>query len=672
MKCFSFEVQVALDTMAADRLKDNACSISWNAFLQSRRRSLVFVHMLEADRIKGCVLLHSIINQEGEPMAQAQFLLDSLGIGRSADCLTGISEEEAYPLIIKAFRCGYLQDVDEVLSAYGVLRMPGILGEVRRLSINSSQIVLQRKAQQFPQVPELEKEICRIFNSAAVTPHMGHPVHYLLEMARHQRPDEAVDALLAGLYQNRRIQRRQYLVLHLERGRMPEEDELVQDAVEASIGGALVIDFIKKCPAEDPDIYPNLFDIPDVCFQMKKHAKDVLFIFCFPKFGKKERESFEEMLPDMPFLLMTQDKLKGVKAKEYLDEIAGREGTVPDDMLYHSLEKESEGFLESELQAQYNSWYGGYLRRVAYPQYAEVQCFGHRESKMASAEPVHCKELTAYDKLQSFVGLANAKNAMDRMLSAHRARKLYSQHGIKADMHPMHMVFTGNPGTAKTTVARMYARILREEGILRKGELIEVSRADLVGKYVGWTARLVKDHIRKAKGSVLFIDEAYSLLNGKEGQFGEEAINTLVMEMENCREDTLIILAGYPGPMEELLRFNPGLRSRIGFHISFEDYSSSEMLQILRLMAQEHGFVLDEGVGQRLLPFLEQAALAVESGNGRFVRNMLDIARMKQAERLLRMSPDELTVDSVKTLLPQDFEQPTMGRQTQTLIGFQQ
>ena len=236
----------------------------------------------------------------------------------------------------------------------------------------------------------------------------------------------------------------------------------------------------------------------------------------------------------------------------------------------------------------------------------------------------------------------------------------------------MHMVFTGNPGTAKTSVARLYAQILRDEGVLGKGELVEVSRADLVGKYVGWTARLVREQIRKAKGSILFIDEAYSLLNGREGQFGEEAINTLVMEMENCREHTVIILAGYPNQMEELLQFNPGLRSRIGFHISFNDYSPDEMLQILQLMAKEQGFQVDKAVQYVAEPWFERATRMTEAGNGRFVRNLLDNAKMKQSERLLRLNPEALTDDCVRTLLPQDFEQPHFQRQAHSLIGFQQ
>jgi SpoVK/Ycf46/Vps4 family AAA+-type ATPase len=133
------------------------------------------------------------------------------------------------------------------------------------------------------------------------------------------------------------------------------------------------------------------------------------------------------------------------------------------------------------------------------------------------------------------------------------------------------MIFTGNPGTAKTTVARLVAQILKENGILSNGNLYEVGRSNLVGKYVGHTAPLVRDAFNLAQGSVLFIDEAYSLVDDSPGSFGDEAINTIVQEMENRRDDMVVIFAGYPKPMEEFLNRNEGLRSRIAFHVAFDD-----------------------------------------------------------------------------------------------------
>ena len=670
MKCYVFRMQPDLNPLAADKLHKQAGTISWEGFLRSRRRSLVCLFSVDAACLEGIVLLNPAACQEEEARTQTAIFLSALGVNCAVDSVIGISEDEAYPILMKAFRCGFLRDMDEVVGAFGVLRMRGILGEIRTVDTTCGQCGPKQKSKQFPQIPELEREICRILEPGSTSPHMGHPVHYKLEMGKHHRHMEAVDVLLSSLYQKRRIQRKHYQVLRFQHG-IPMAEEAIQEAAESAIGGALVLDFITHWPKEDTGDYPNLSHMIDVCTQAGKSAKQVLFFFCFAEYRDSEREIFEDMLADVPFLFIGQERMKGEQAKTYLTELAERDGATADPALYELVDAGREGFLETELQLQYDKWYGGYLRRVVYPLYDGLQCFDNKAQEKVEKRSLNCAEQTAYDRLQSFVGLDSAKKTINRMLNTHRARKLYSQHGVSGGLQPMHMVFSGNPGTAKTSVARLYAQILREEGILRKGELIEVSRADLVGKYVGWTARLVREHIRKAKGSVLFIDEAYSLLSGREGQFGEEAINTLVMEMENCRGDTLIILAGYPDQMEDLLRFNPGLRSRIGFHISFEDYSPDEMLQILHLMAEEHGFCLDKGVDQLMRPCLEQAARMAEAGNGRFVRNLLDAARMKQAERLLHLDSEALTDDCVRTLLPQDFELPLLQRQSRALIGFQ-
>ena len=235
----------------------------------------------------------------------------------------------------------------------------------------------------------------------------------------------------------------------------------------------------------------------------------------------------------------------------------------------------------------------------------------------------------------------------------------------------MHMVFTGNPGTAKTTVARLFAQIMKENGLLPVGDLIEVGRADLVGKYVGWTAPTVKAKFAAAKGSVLFIDEAYSLVDDKDGLFGDEAINTIVQEMENQRDDTVVIFAGYPDKMEQFLKKNPGLRSRIAFHIPFEDYKPAELLDIFTLMAKQQKLGLAPLVRERLLPIFSLATKQPDFGNGRFVRNLLEKSRMKQASRLVRLDPDTVTMEMVSTLIPEDIDEPQLPqKEERRVLGF--
>ena len=158
--------------------------------------------------------------------------------------------------------------------------------------------------------------------------------------------------------------------------------------------------------------------------------------------------------------------------------------------------------------------------------------------------------------------------------------------------------------------------------LLTKGDLYEVGRADLVGKYVGWTAQIVKDKFKAAKGSVLFIDEAYSLIDDKEGLYGDEAINTIVQEMENNRENMIVIFAGYSDKMEDFLRRNPGLRSRIAFHVPFHDYDTDELVNIAELIARKNNLRFTQESHDKLFSVLNTARKTADFGNGRYVRNL--------------------------------------------------
>lgn len=235
----------------------------------------------------------------------------------------------------------------------------------------------------------------------------------------------------------------------------------------------------------------------------------------------------------------------------------------------------------------------------------------------------------------------------------------------------MHMVFTGNPGTAKTTAARLFARIMRDNGLLSKGQLVEVGRGDLVGKYVGWTAQTVQAKFREAKGGVLFIDEAYSLVDGHSGSFGDEAINTIVQEMENHREDVVVIFAGYPDEMESFLQKNPGLRSRIAFHVPFADYNAEELCKIAELMGKSKGVCFDADAQEKLHAVFEDARKRSDFGNGRFVRNILEQAKMNQASRLLEYDYADITTEEIKTIKAVDITPPPeVKKEAKRTIGF--
>ena len=261
----------------------------------------------------------------------------------------------------------------------------------------------------------------------------------------------------------------------------------------------------------------------------------------------------------------------------------------------------------------------------------------------------------AMSRMQKLVGLSEAKKIISQIVDYANAQKLYASRGFKHQKLGMHMVFSGSPGTCKTTFARLTAQILKEQGILSKGKLIEVGRSDLVGKYVGWTASQVKSLMKKAEGSVLFVDEAYALLDDRTGQFGDEALSTLVQEMENHRQDTVVILAGYKEPMKQLLERNPGLKSRISFEVPFPDYTAEELLRIFYLLLEENERRIRPQDEETIRELIRTEMQQPDFGNGRFIRNLTEHALMAQASRLMRLPPEQITDDDIRLLLPEDF-----------------
>ena len=252
---------------------------------------------------------------------------------------------------------------------------------------------------------------------------------------------------------------------------------------------------------------------------------------------------------------------------------------------------------------------------------------------------------TAGKELDELIGLSSAKEILHKALANYKLSKLFLGQGISREKASMHMVFTGNPGTAKTTVARLFAEILRDEKVLSAGTFTEVGRADLVGQYTGQTAPLIKKRFQEAKGGVLFIDEAYSLCDDHRNGYGDEAINTIVQEMENHRDDVIVIFAGYPEPMERFLERNPGMRSRIAFHVEFDDYSTDELCEITTLMAGRKGLTVTDAAMKKLRDSYDAAKNEADYGNGRFVRKMLEEAEMNMAVRLMEAGTlDDSTV----------------------------
>ncbi len=261
------------------------------------------------------------------------------------------------------------------------------------------------------------------------------------------------------------------------------------------------------------------------------------------------------------------------------------------------------------------------------------------------------------NELDTMIGLKQVKTLVKEIYAFVQIQQKRAQAKLATEPIVLHMIFKGNPGTGKTTVARILARLLREMGVLSKGHLVEVERADLVGEYIGHTAQKTRDHIKKALGGIMFIDEAYSLARGGEKDFGKEAIDTMVKAMEDHKNDFVLILAGYGYEMDLFLRTNPGLPSRFPIVVNFEDYSEHELMQIADTMLRKREYKLSPDASNKLRTHLRTS---VQSGrrnfsNARMVRNVIERAIRLQAVRLLdasrnsredlmRIEPDDLVL----------------------------
>ena len=266
------------------------------------------------------------------------------------------------------------------------------------------------------------------------------------------------------------------------------------------------------------------------------------------------------------------------------------------------------------------------------------------------------------EELNALVGMEEMKRVIKQIYAWIYVNKKREEHGLKAGRQALHMMFKGNPGTGKTTVARLIGKLFVKMNVLSKGHLIEGERADLVGEYIGHTAQKTRDLIKKALGGILFIDEAYSLGRGGEKDFGKEAIDTLVKHMEDKQHEFILILAGYSKEMEEFLFLNPGLHSRFPIVIDFPDYTVSELMDITAIMLQEKQYILSKEAEKKLenhLQYVKSSWSPLSFSNGRYIRNTIEQSIRAQAMRLLLN--DMYDKKELLTIRSQDLQIDDLG-----------
>ena len=262
---------------------------------------------------------------------------------------------------------------------------------------------------------------------------------------------------------------------------------------------------------------------------------------------------------------------------------------------------------------------------------------------------------------EELVGLAPVKSRIREIAALLLIDKLRSNLGISSASPGLHMSFTGSPGTGKTTVCLQMADILYKLGYIKKGHLLTVTRDDLVGQYIGHTAPKTKEVLKKAMGGVLFIDEAYYLYKpDNERDYGSEAIEILLQVMENQRDDLVVILAGYKEPMDKFYESNPGLSSRIANHIDFPDYTVEELLQIAKIMLQDQQYQLTPQAEAALIEYIKRRKEKPLFANARSIKNALDRARMRQANRIFDSRGQVLTKKELVNLEAEDILQSTV------------
>ena len=651
------------DNRRVMREKVRKIEMKTNSFNQrQQRKAYVFV----TDASEDTVTIGAIVRNYADVPKLISDYLQTIEMDLKDTCLEEVTFNTLRNMLSCADRNDYINDDDEVLEQFDLDKLNGRFGRGIEYGENildyCEKNSVYDEARRFLANDTFIPELDRIYAGSTNHKVTGHPVHYMIQTDDRETRKGMFRVLLQALYANNRILSKRYCFLDFRPGE--NFSSAVYDCLyKSNIGGTVIVRYLANDDTEEEYANCGRDTIETLCEVMKKYCNQVLTVFCLPRECTRSKDIFYENLGNISIVELKEEFVSGERAKDFLKLLAKESGIRTDKKLFEKLESEK-GYLAPDLHDLYDNWYNNKLKTGVYPQYKDIVS---AKREVIKSEP----KGSAYDELNQMIGLDEAKKVINQVLNYYKAQKLFADKGMKSDHPAMHMVFTGNPGTAKTTVARLFARIMKENNLLSKGNLIEVGRGDLVGKYVGWTAPTIQKKFREAQGSVLFIDEAYSLVDDRDGSFGDEAINTIVQEMENHRDDVVVIFAGYPDKMEGFLQKNPGLRSRIAYHVPFDDYDTTALCEIAKLIARQKGLKFTDDACDKLVGLFETARNESDFGNGRYVRNVIEKAKMAQATRLLTMDFDSIVSDDIALITADDIEIPKTCMKTEKRrIGF--
>ncbi len=515
----------------------------------------------------------------------------------------------------------------------------------KRLSFDAA----NAKAEKLLADETFKDEFRRIYSKENAHHFYGQPVHYKITAGNTKAAMSLSTLLVGALYANKRlVSRRINLITNVTENCYDESD--FEKILENAAGGTVVIELSGERVNSGQFAHAYEEVVEFIAETVKRYQRNTLCIFVEladkPGFAPQLTSRLQD---DLHIIELHEGAGNRDTALTYLKKIMPPDAVAlyTDDELLEAM-GDKLTFSASDIYNVQEKLFNSSLKNKTYPAYREVDRLSVKSED---------KSNDAYADFNEMIGLTEQKALIEQIIAANRVQKMRVDMNLEKQKAALHMSFTGNPGSAKTTVARLIAQILARDGVLKTGRFVECGRADLVAKYVGWTAKAVRNKFREARGGVLFIDEAYSLSDGEHATFGEEAINTIVQEMENHRNNVIVIFAGYPQKMKDFLDRNEGLRSRIAFHVNFPDYTPDELTEIFKLMARKRGYEVSDDVTEHCRKIFRRVAKKKDFGNGRFVRNLLEQAWLKQAQRIVKQHADgEVTREDLTRFEVEDFD----------------